>query len=582
MSSAFVQAERKASSPAASSGVSSGRRRAVIDPSSSRSPLPNAVRRPANPSPRSSRRRGPAVALGAALALCAAALPAAAGRPDRFLISGWGTGDASTNLERLVRIDGAGIDFVFNMDHQTDLPLGLRLAAQVDSMRAARRDFKLRVLYVHNDPGDPEGRVSGNADVAKHGPAMRRTLARLRGAGPGSAQGWFLADEPCTRAQMNVIGTTVRALAADPKTANELAYVNLIGLPSEGCYGPDFGGGRDRRAAYANYLHSYLALFDGMPEPAPLLSFDLYPFIDDARMNPSWFENLQLVRDAAAGAGRAGKRVPMWVVIQLASFRPHGGPTMRNPDTAQIRWQAWTAIAYGAKGLSYWTLGDGIDHRDSTGYMVGLLDPRGRPTGKYETVKALNARLHALGPILMELDPLAAFHVAVQGQQGIDAERLGSPAQVYGIVRGVSGDGAENCLVGYFKHRATHDDYLVVVNKDLRAAHRFELALPFTPRAVDRYDAAGRPKSETPSAKLTVPLGPADAVLLRLKSPVYEAIPNVRKVTRNGGKLDYVLASGKVLEVDPANGTRLMVDRARGETATEFVPGPTGVTRPTR
>src|SRR5262245_5774778 len=102
-------------------------------------------------------------ALLLALALTWIALPArAAWRPDRFVIGGSGVNDASTNLQRLVWIDAAGFDFVGNMDHQGDLPLGRKLAAQVDSLHAARPGFGLEVIFYHVDPGDPAGRIARN------------------------------------------------------------------------------------------------------------------------------------------------------------------------------------------------------------------------------------------------------------------------------------------------------------------------------------------------------------------------------------------------------------------------------------
>lgn len=60
---------------------------------------------------------------------------------------------------------------------------------------------------------------------------------------------------------------------------------------------------------------------------------------------PEYFENLEIIRRQALRVG-----VPFWNVI-LAT--PHF--SYRDPSPADMRWQAYTTLAYGGKGLAYFT-----------------------------------------------------------------------------------------------------------------------------------------------------------------------------------------------------------------------------------
>jgi hypothetical protein len=66
----------------------------------------------------------------------------------------------------------------------------------------------------------------------------------------------------------------------------------------------------------------------------------------------------------------------------------------------------------------------------------------------------LNRELRALGPTLMELDPVAVFHVSTLDQTGIGEDLFENYLRPYGIVASVKGSGAADCMIGYFKRAA--------------------------------------------------------------------------------------------------------------------------------
>jgi hypothetical protein len=481
---------------------------------------------------------------------------AAAWRQTRFLVGGWGTGDALRDPERLVRLDGAGIDFVHVMDY--DLANGALLLAKLDSLRATGRVRGLE--FVLHDPIPPrrEESIAKNPAVARNWPAMER---RIRMTGDGDALlGWFVWDEPCSRADMDQIGETVRRVIRSGLAERAVPFVNLLAMPEPGaatCYDRDFGAGRSRGDAYATYLDAYLSQYDALPEPAPFLSLDSYPFLMDGREGASYFEALGIARDRAMAHGRAGKRIPLWVTLQLATFRPSRGKWQTSPTAAELAWQVWGAVAYGAKSIAYWTLSPAEDNINHLGFGRGLLGSDGRPSSLYADVRRIDAALHALGPTLMKLDPIAVFHGGRGRQKGIDRELLDNPGRIYGVVSGVAGSGREDCMIGYFKDRTTWTDHLLVVNKSVSRERRFELTLGAAPRSIERFDeGSGRAIAVPPDGtKLVVTLPPASARLYRVALPARETLRGFRSVRKDGTALEYVLESG-VLRVNEANGVR--------------------------
>ncbi|MEP7028519.1 MAG: hypothetical protein ABI960_07980 [Candidatus Eisenbacteria bacterium] len=507
--------------------------------------------------------------LGALLAMQGGALApqladAAGWHQTDFLVGGFGVNNAPYHPERLVLLDRAGLDLVQGFDQR--LPTGTILVGQLDSLRRALPDFRLRAILHDAPKGDDAGHLTGNVAPVAQWPALRATLTRNPLDG-GSTLGWCLWDEPSTRPQLDAIGELSRRMRRDPVAGGKIPYVNLLPIAPLGGgagYLRDFGAGVDRRAAYAAYLDAYLSQFDAEPEPAPLLCFDHYPFQHDGREAGDYFENLEIARDRAVARGRPGMRIPLWVVIQLAAFKPPGAPFMEGPTLAQVRWQAWTAVAYGAKSISYWTTGTIDDPAPRTGFRGGLLELNGRPTSKYAAIRTLNAELHALGPTLMRLDPVAVFHVAPGRQRVQPEDRIGDARRVYCVVSAVSGSGREDCLLGYFKEQGTGDDYLLVVNQSLARPRSFRIRLAVPADSIARIDEQnGRPRilSRRTSA-LDASVAPASVGLYRISGPMIESLPGVREVRTTGdGSIDYVVPAG-VLRVNRASGVRSWVSVA--------------------
>ena len=241
--------------------------------------------------------------------------------------------------------------------------------------------------------------------------------------------GYFVTDEPHLRHLKNLRRIAEALHDLDP------AHVPLINLFPDYA-SPDQLGTIDYRAHVRAYLETVRP---------PLLSYDHYALMEWGD-RPSYFSNLEVIREEALQAG-----VPFWNIILST---PHFN--YRDPSPADLRWQVYTTLCYGGKGLgyfTYWTL-------DVENYRDGIISLYGHRTAKYDVVRQLNLEIAQLGPHLLRLTSVGVYHWP-------DAPKDVSPPGVSildgsGLVAGIEGG---EFVVGEFV-----DDeglpWLMVVNRD--------------------------------------------------------------------------------------------------------------------
>jgi hypothetical protein len=283
--------------------------------------------------------------------------------------------------------------------------------------------------------------------------------------------GYFVTDEPLPDRFDDLAQILAALRAADPQ---RLAYVNLLADYSISGSAP-------------NPYREYVERFIDVVHPS-LLSYDYYPFAQ-TRDRQTFFSSLALIRDEALTHD-----LPFMLIVQAM---PHAA--YRDPTEAELSWQLFHALAYGARGVSYfayWT------PRDAAGaaafnFRDGLIDS-GQPTRHYFEATRLNPVLRAMA------GELAPFHsVAVGDSRGgvASALPLGPIAKIDGppVTAGLFADAAGR--------RA-----MLLVNRDYRHAGRAHLHLVSGAARPDRFDAATRTWI---SGQTTVKMPAGGAVLLR-------------------------------------------------------------------
>ena len=139
---------------------------------------------------------------------------------------------------------------------------------------------------------------------------------------------------------------------------------------------------------YVRYIETYIDCAN--PDH---LSYDFYPFKGkENEVDPVYFENMEFIRAYAEKL-----KVPYWCFIQVTSW--HKG-VIRNTTEKEIRWQVFTSLAYGSKGINYFTFCTPIDCYAAL-FDEAMLDRKGRPTPSYYYVQNVNKRLIKIGKELL-------------------------------------------------------------------------------------------------------------------------------------------------------------------------------------
>ena len=269
--------------------------------------------------------------------------------------------------------------------------------------------------------------------------------------GFSSLGGYFVTDEPSPAQFPDLQAIVGRLRMRDP---DRLAYINL---------NPDYAFGTDAERAYPIYVDQFI---DAV-QPA-LLSYDYYALGVNGDRS-TFFRNLALIRDRSER-----HRIPFLLIV-LAM--PHA--RYRDPSEAELSWQAYHAVAYGAAGISYfayWTPVD-VAFQDRMQFRHGLIE-KGVPTRHYHEAARLNVRLRAIAA------ELSGFRsVTVRDSAGEVAERL-----PFDALRGISGGPV---TVGFFRH----DDgrrIAMLVNRDYKAERTVTVTLEKGIGNVDAFDAESR------------------------------------------------------------------------------------------
>lgn len=249
--------------------------------------------------------------------------------------------------------------------------------------------------------------------------------------------GYYLMDEP-SAARFNSLGIANRyLLEKDPK---HTPFINLF---------PTYATKQQLGAfSYEQYVDEFCRVVN-----PKLLSYDHYALMADGSVRGDYFLNLEIIRRQSIKHS-----VPFNYILLSV---PHG--PYKDVGDADIRWQAFTALAYGARGLMYFTYTTPND--PAWGYHDAIIDANGKPTAKYEYAKKVNGEIRKLGPTLMRLNTVAVYHTAPVPE----GCRLLPPE---GLISSITGG---EFVVGQF----VSDDgarYAMIVNRSLAKTARAKIA----------------------------------------------------------------------------------------------------------
>lgn len=231
--------------------------------------------------------------------------------------------------------------------------------------------------------------------------------------------GYSLRDEP-NATDFAVLAEKVRQVR--DQRPGKLAFINLFPTYAS----PEQLG----TATYDEHVRRYVDEVN-----ADVLCFDHYPrFMPGHDGREGYLENLAIIRAHALRAG-----IPFWNFFNIMPYGPHTDPT-----EAQVAWQVYASIAYGAKGVLYFCYWTPRGREFPKGGAI--ITAEGRPTRHYDQARRTNARLACLGPTLMKLT--SEDVVRIKPGEDSAAKLAGSPVRTI-----TDGD----YIIGIFKHADGRD-----------------------------------------------------------------------------------------------------------------------------
>ncbi|MCP4645187.1 MAG: hypothetical protein GY851_32395 [bacterium] len=232
--------------------------------------------------------------------------------------------------------------------------------------------------------------------------------------------GYRLVDEP-NASRFPELAERVAEIRS--RYPGKLAYINLF---------PDYAS--PKQLGSESY-DAHLAEFCRVVDP-DVLSMDHYPrFHPDHDGRDGYCRNLAAMRKHSMAHG-----IPFWNFFNAMPFG-----AMTDPTESQMRWQIYSSLAYGAKGVLYFCYYTPLSHEFPKGGALIARDDR--RTRHWYQAKRINAELKNLGPTLMQLTSTGVFRVTPDDDPAEVLE--GTPIRA--IAR-VDVDPDFEYLVGVFEH----------------------------------------------------------------------------------------------------------------------------------
>jgi len=364
-----------------------------------------------------------------------------------FVIGGNGVTNDSTNPAALDAAAACNLRFLL-VDGRLRNTIHNSTAAASTSVQKTQEASIMQSLLTRANTGSTH-RATISATSADSREDVRLRILRLMElyGGYPSLAGLSLYDEP-SRELFGIVGYAKEVLQG--LAAEQLPYVNI--WPS---YASLSALGT---SSYEEYLSLYLSEVN-----PPLLSFDHYPLLSGMQITANYFYNWALIRRYSLQAG-----IPSWAYIQSAEFGGSGTGISyrRSPNAAEIRWQINVSLAYGAKGVQYFTYWTPI----STGFVESLVSRDGVLTPLYTYAKRANNRLKVVGKVLLPLTSESVVHAnenpLPKGARAFKAD---------GYIKSVSGS---SVILGRFRDPAGGTErYLLVTNRSFANAAQTVLSL---------------------------------------------------------------------------------------------------------
>ncbi len=281
--------------------------------------------------------------------------------------------------------------------------------------------------------------------------------------------GYYIKDEPSLEQLPRAAYVYNRLKRNDPAS-----FPNVNMFPASGVPG-------DHRS----YLEEWVK--QAGPTNLEFLTMDTYPFVGGRAIGPDYFKDMEDLR-------ATGLKYDLKIAAYLQAVGLTIGETehLRRPNADELRWNVYTNLAYGVKGIYWFTWFQPLDQGPDTHFSTAIMDGTGNMTDLYASAQALNAEIKQWGSILSGLTSHDVFfHGNVpEGTKPLPADFFWKPLE------------EDAQIVSHFMDQSGRN-YVMVVNRDFNNSRTLGYRLSSKPSAVTEISKISGAEISTSYSPLT-------------------------------------------------------------------------------
>lgn len=210
----------------------------------------------------------------------------------------------------------------------------------------------------------------------------------------GNLWGWYIYDEPSYNQFPKIKEFINKIKAIDSKHP---FYVNLYPLSATN---EQLGN-----VTYEKYVSSFIE--DLTP---PIISFDNYP-IRYNRIKVDFFKNLNIISSYSIS-----NNIPFWAFACCVKYGEH----VPEPRLEHIKLEVYSALAYGAQGIEYFTYTTPRMEHGGNHFWNAPIDKNGNKTETYSFVKEVNYRIRSIESFLLNSKPKFVGSIGEKAIEGVE------------------------------------------------------------------------------------------------------------------------------------------------------------------
>lgn len=278
---------------------------------------------------------------------------------------------------------------------------------------------------------------------------------------------YFLDDEPSCELYGSLSDKRKKIYDSD---SQHNSYINLY---------PIYASKEQLKSeSYSEYVRSYIEILS-----PPFVSFDHYPFVK-GKCRDDYFDNLKIVSSLCNEYG-----VPFWGFVRTLVDKRYDAV-----EEGKLRFQVFSNIAYGAKGIQYYT------YTTLKSAIKSILDKDYAPTDIYSCVSSINKEVQSCSKFYNKSFDHTVYHV--NDDSGICSDSIP-------YIDSIKYDGC-GYLLSFFKKGSRC--YLLIVNKDYDNSQA--LSISFKKKAIT-INEMGEKRGRKREYQLTI--GAGDGVLFQVR-----------------------------------------------------------------